>query len=333
MLVRRDSRTSKLDGHLMDYQRLSSLSEDELSHIDIAELNLACAVGLPRSSDFDIPTCLNVLDQWTSLVRAGTKRAIANRHRFPDYDDLSDSEYRVLTMFSVLYRHVGLTINTDVLDPNNVYDGSDSRIQFIHAVLSDGFPATCCTAPVVFAAIGRRLGYPIRLVQTREHIFCRWSGETGERFNIEATDRGYYRTPDEHYLTWPRPVFHKAIQEGLFLTDLTSKQELGLFLHLRGICLLWNLHVEEAVEAFHGACELYPTNYFSRNEYLIAQMLFAAKHGDKSQYSLPDRDPVFWRIPEHCRNWNQQLHNRAQQFLNERRRVYSTFSQHSVSNL
>lgn len=317
----------------MDYQTLCSLPEKELARIGVAEVNLACAVGLPPSSGFSIKSCLHVIDQWTALVRAGTQRALANRHRFPEYDDLSESEYRILTMFSVLYRHVGLTVNTDVLDPNTPYDGSDSRIHFIHAVLANGFPATCCAAPVIFTAIERRLGYPIRLVQSREHIFCRWSSESGERFNIEATNRGYYRTPDEHYLNWPRPIFQKALREGLFLTDLTSRQELGLFLHLRGTCFLWNLRVEEAVEAFQWARKLHPEDYFTANELTIAQMLLAAKIGDRSPYSLPNRDPMFWTIPEYCRNWSRRLFERAQEFLNERRGIYSAFSGCPASDL
>jgi hypothetical protein len=164
---------------------------------------------------------------------------------------------------------------------------------------------------VIFAAIGRRLGYPIRLVQSREHIFCRWRGADGERFNIEATDQGYYRTPDEHYHNWPRPTFQKALREGLFLTDLTPRQEVGLFLQLRGSCLLWNLCVEEALDALTSACELHPKDYFCRNLAIIAEMLCQAKQGDNSLYAVPNRDPVFWSVPESCEQSNPRLYERA----------------------
>jgi len=212
---------------------------------------------------------------------------------------------------AVLYRHVGLTVNTECLDPNNIYDASNSCIHFIHGVLLDGDPATCCAAPVIFAAIGRRLGYPIKLVKTRAHLFCRWVGPDGERFNIEATNQGYYRTPDEHYHTWPLPIYPKALQSGVFLTDLTPRQELALSLHLRGICLMWNLRPAEAVEPLYHACQLDPLDCFFHNEWIIASMFSHAEQDAVNRYGSPDPDPRLWRIPEWCRESNAQLYQAA----------------------
>ncbi len=42
-------------------------------------------------------------------------------------------------------------------------DWSDSRTRYIHSVLT-GFGGTCASLPVLYVAIGRRLGWPLYLV-------------------------------------------------------------------------------------------------------------------------------------------------------------------------
>ncbi len=134
----------------MDYAEWCALSDQELARRDIAEVNLLCALGLPGSEGLDPTSCLDRLDDWTEQVRAGIEHALKNRSQYPVYDELSEAEYCILTMYAVLYRHVGLTVNTECQNPGNIYDAFDSRDHFIHAVLTDGHPATCCAAPVIF---------------------------------------------------------------------------------------------------------------------------------------------------------------------------------------
>jgi hypothetical protein len=44
---------------------------------------------------------------------------------------------------------------------------------------------------VLYVAIGRRLGYPLKLVECKGHLFVRWE-DAKERFNIEGTSRGLH---------------------------------------------------------------------------------------------------------------------------------------------
>jgi hypothetical protein len=69
------------------------------------------------------------------------------------------------------------------------YDATDSRNLFIHGLLG-GHGGSCVTMPVLYAAIGRRLRYPIKLVGAKQHTFCRWDDGAGERFNIEGNVAG-----------------------------------------------------------------------------------------------------------------------------------------------
>ena len=231
-------------------------------------------------------------------------------------------------MYSVLYRHLGLTLNLDCQDPTKPYDGSDSRNQFIHAVLMDGHPATCCSAPVIFAALGRRFGFPIKLAKTREHIYCRWDDPNGECFNIEATNQGYHRTSDDDYRRWPKPVDEESIRRGGFLRSMTPRQELSVFLNLRGTVFLENLQLGEAVKAFYFACQADPSEQFHCNHWKIASLIQRARCDvpHRTLTETPNADPRSWRIPSPrteaeamtypaaCRTLNRIVSNRRSTF-------------------
>ena len=81
-------------------------------------------------------------------------------------------------------------------------DFSDSRDLFIHGLVY-GPGGTCIRCPSLYAAVGRRLGYPLKLVESKGHLFVRWDDPNGERLNIEATGQGLSCPADEHYRTWP----------------------------------------------------------------------------------------------------------------------------------
>ncbi|MBT3200478.1 MAG: hypothetical protein HN350_11225, partial [Phycisphaerales bacterium] len=96
------------------------------------------------------------------------------------------------------------------------FDFNDSRVAFLHGMipakrkLIDQTPGgTCTSMPVMYVAVGRRLGYPLKLVTTNSHIFARWDGADHpnpawrERFNIEGSGRGFSSYDDDHYKSWP----------------------------------------------------------------------------------------------------------------------------------
>jgi hypothetical protein len=111
--------------------------------------------------------------------------------------------------------------------------------------------------PVLYVAIGRRLGYPLKLVTTKSHLFIRWEG-AAERFDLEATGKGMNRYDDEHFKQWPFPVTDEEIQADGYLKSLTPVEELALFLSLRGHCLKEAGRVAEAVASYAEAVRLAP---------------------------------------------------------------------------
>ena len=123
-------------------------------------------------------------------------------------------------------------------NPERIYSPNfaDSRDSFIHGMLDPTCGGTCASMPVLYVAVGRRLGYPMKLVSAREHLFCRWVSPT-ETFNIEGSGNGGWDShPDEYYKTWPKPITQSQIDRGEYLKSMTPTEELASFFFVRGIC-------------------------------------------------------------------------------------------------
>ena len=222
---------------------------------DLAETNLNLACGLPGSETLDVAGYLRQLDTWARLVARKTERCLPMFHRSPAEFDDSLAKFRMMALVTVLQRDLG--VRYDPACQEGPYFALDSRTLFIHGLL-DGHGGTCATMPVLYIAIGRRLGYPLHLVHAGEHFFVRWEEAGGERFNIEATTLGFTPRDDEHYRHWPKPIRDEDIGLGLFLRNLTPQEECAAFLRLRGQCWLDHLRTAAALEAFARASALRP---------------------------------------------------------------------------
>jgi hypothetical protein len=134
---------------------------------------------------------------------------------------------------------------------------ADSRDVFIHGLLGPRRMGTCSSMPILYLALGRRLGYPLKLVTTKGHLFLRWESET-ERFNLEATGRGMNRYDDAHYRQWPFPLTEQEIAENGYLQSLSPAEERAVFLTIRSQCLQENGRLPEAEAALGEAVKLAP---------------------------------------------------------------------------
>jgi hypothetical protein len=247
---------------MLTWRQLVQMPGEALGQLDIALVNLACAAGLPGSEHIDIPHCLERLDSWAGYVRSYTDRIGPQFRRTPHRYHHSFAYFRTLAMITALQRDLKVRYNPEKIPDEAPFDTADT---FIHGVIQ-GAGGTCASLPVVYAAVGRRLGYPIRLVNAPRHLFARWE-EPGEVLNIEATAQGLTCPPDDYYRTGKYKT-----EEGNFLNSLTSKEELGSFLAQRGYrygeldnyrdaaeSFLWasvldqrdRLHARSAMQALH----------------------------------------------------------------------------------
>ena len=253
----------------LSYEAWCSLSDEELSKRDIAEANLFAANNLPMAGKLDIASLRRKLDDWADVAEHGIRR-VWKKRLAGERSDLTGDQFRVMVMITVLQRSLGVKYNWAF--SHGEYDATDSRNLFIHGLLT-GHGGTCVTMPVLYAAIGRRLGFPIRLVGAKQHTFCRWDDGNGERFNIEATSPGFNLRPDEFYHTWPQPITQIELERGDYLHSLTPREELAFFIGQRGNCLFDHLKTLWAVEAHCFTHQLAPENHAHRNHWAMSILL------------------------------------------------------------
>jgi len=140
-------------------------------------------------------------------------------------------------------------------------DFSNSKNAFLHGMIDDTNGGTCASMPVMYVTVGRRLGYPMKLVLAKTHIFARWDDPaTGERFNIEGTNPRFDDRPDSYYQSWPYRISDAELKQGWYLKPLAPAEELAVFLQNRACCLMDAGRFREARLAYTVSYRLAPQN-------------------------------------------------------------------------
>jgi hypothetical protein len=244
---------------MLDWTQLVVKSDEELKRLDLIEVNLACAVGMPGAEKIDVQFCKQRVDYFAKRVRQFTDAGYPQFRRKPsEYRD-SYTYFRCLCLITVLQRDLGVRYNPAKIPEHVPFDTEDT---FVHGILQ-GPGGTCATLPVLYAAVGRRLCYPLKLVSAlgnHGHLFVRWDDPCGERLNIEGTNRGLNCFPDDYYRTG---IYARTAQlEGpcCLLKLMTPREELSGFLGERGIRWKEKGNYRRAVEAFAWAFAVAPHN-------------------------------------------------------------------------
>lgn len=237
-----------------DLDQLMTLPAPARRRTDLALANLLCAERLPGAPG-DVPAALRRLDGFAKLVRGVTERRLdrLGDPRYAAHYRHDERVLRVSTMLQALQEDCGVRYDPRLVDAPSF---RDARAQFLHGMLEPGRGGTCASMPVLYAAVGRRLGYPIGLVLTRAHIYCRWCD--ARPFNIEGAGSGFSIFSDAHYRGWPSSVGEAEVAAFGYLRPLGADEELALFLAARGHCLLENGRTAEAVGAYAASARLAP---------------------------------------------------------------------------
>ncbi len=241
---------------MLHWKSLCLLTVEELAMLDVAEVNLACAEGLPGAESVPYAECIDRLNHYARCVRHHTERRMPDFHDQADKYDRSEAKFRIVCMISLLQNAFGIRYNPAKKPMDVPLDTAD---KFIHgALVGDG--GTCASLPVVYAAVGRRLGYPLKLVSCKGHLICRWEEASGERFNIEVNDTGIDDPPDDNYRKGMYETSSWEEKAYCYLQSKTPKMELAGFLKERGLHLLKEERLREAAESFLWASSLVPHN-------------------------------------------------------------------------
>jgi hypothetical protein len=211
--------------------------------------------------------------------KSGTRQAATTTSSFtvPHQFENSLGKFYMAVLCTTLQQECGVGYNAQrKRDPG---DASDSRDRFIHGI-THGNGGTCASLPVLYSAVGRRLGYPLKIVQGARHLFLRWdetdskSPLVRDRFNIEATAEGFVSLPDNYYELHPFPHPCPDVDPRYYLRSLGNEEELAIFLCVRSIVLMDNGQFVEAIQPAAWARKLAPDDY-SIKVHLELTMLFA----------------------------------------------------------
>jgi len=143
---------------------LLTMPTNELAPVDIASVNLLCAQGLPGCEQVDVTTSLAMLDEWAARVKSETERHNYRWERNPGEFEHSKGFFKMLILgvvlaedFKVHYRK-DRQVGPDAASMNDGFFG-DARDVFLLGLLSGERQGTCSSMPVLYVAVGRRLGY------------------------------------------------------------------------------------------------------------------------------------------------------------------------------
>lgn len=241
---------------------LLALSPDELEHCDIARMNLLCAEGLHGAENVNVDECLATLDQWAVDLQWQIDRNFHHYQENQDYYYNSTNFYKMLMMASILYSHFSIRYDPKWIAPPEAARPDDhffavAQDVFLHGLIGPMRVGTCSSMPVLDVALGRRLGYPLKLVSAKGHFFLRWDSLM-ERFNMDATGKGMNKYDDERYKHWPYPISDEDIKADGFLQSMTPAQELSSFLSIRAACLHEAGRIRDEIAAHAAALRLEP---------------------------------------------------------------------------
>jgi hypothetical protein len=282
----------------LDYVRMT---REQRRSADVAAMHLACAVGLPDSDWLQPEVCLRRLDEDAAFVKDFTE------HHFPVFREQPETwggfepRFRVWALVRSLQKHKGVLYNPAKTAKDAVFETAD---YFLFGIVQ-GQGGSCASLPVYFTAVGRRLGYPLKLASTRgepwSHLFCRWD-DGKDYFNLETSAGVLAYPPDEHYRTGQYENSAETIELGRLLVSKTPEDELCGFLCQRAHRWVDFGNYREAMRTFFFAKAVQPLDGFLDNNVAMIRR----RWGDQLRERQPPGFP-----PIHC------VYTRPRQFPEE----------------
>jgi len=210
---------------------LVAMSDADLTAMDPLVMNMIVARGVPELADLDMARYVGLVDAWAQRIGVGIRIGESDAARASPAYAADPDIWRAGSMaIALASTDIGIAYTRDVRMSNHA--------DLFVPGLIDSKRGTCSNMPVLYMAVARRLGWPLKAVVAADHMWCRWD-DGAKSFNLEATTttaaggEGSFSTPpDEAYRT-DFDVSSKAIEVGSDLTTLTARQTLGVYLQQR----------------------------------------------------------------------------------------------------
>jgi hypothetical protein len=207
------------------------------------------------------------------VVRTAEQKYSPQYLKNPARYDNSYAKFKAVNLGLTLQQDLQCGYNMDLVTSGAMADirstrfYRDSKDVFLHG-FTERRKGSCSSFPVLTVAVGRRCGYPLFLVTSKGHLFCRWD-DGKEQFNIETAGEGVDSKPDSHYREWPHAFDQEEERTEKFLKNLNPAEALGVMAQTRAMCLQENQKPGEAALAYEVALRSFPeskmlTAYLSR---------------------------------------------------------------------
>jgi hypothetical protein len=249
-------------------KELLALPDKDLGRVDIARMNLICAEGLPNSGGIDIEQSLATIDRWAETTKQAERKYLPNYYKTPWKYENSVSKFKAITLALTVKEDLKCGYNMELVRSGAMSDMrstrffSDSRDLFLHGFIARK-TGTCASLPVLIVALGRRCGYPLKLVSSKGHLFCRWE-DGREIFNLEVSMQGVDIYPDSYYRTFPKAFTDAERLEEKYLKSFTAVEELSLFMSIRATFLRENGRFSDSVSAYEASLRGFPESRQTR---------------------------------------------------------------------
>ncbi len=120
----------------------------------------------------------------------------------------------------------------------------------------------CVSMPILFLALGQKLGLDLSLSTAPAHVLVKFTeSETGRTFNVEATSGGGLAR-DEWYRQ-QMPMTDEAVAKGIYLQKLSNKESAAVIATLLAEHYYAQNQFDKAIKVFKIVLEAYPKSIYS----------------------------------------------------------------------
>ena len=250
------------------FQELFSMTREQLERVDIGRMNLICANKALVGEDVGVERLAKRLDEWAEHCRREEERFRRSFEKNPKRYDGSYAKFKAINLALTIKEDFNCRYQMELVKSGVMANLSSPAFfknpndVFVTGLLRNR-RGTCASYPVLIAALGRRLGYPIFLKGTRGHLFCEWDDGV-ERFNIDTNGEGVDTPPDDYYLKSSigamAGMSKEDMERGYYMRPLDNWESLGSFIETMGYCHEANGRMVQAINAYNFALKYHPTS-------------------------------------------------------------------------
>lgn len=246
-----------------------SMSSYQITNVDPAVVNLVVSQNIDSNEAIDLDAYTSRLDQFVQWVKHETERHYYRFQRNPREFDNSEAKFRLMLMGVTLWEDFQVRYNKRLTEIYRTASDaeflSDSRTAFILGPMNPDVGGTCSSLPFLYAAVGRRLGYPLKMAHSHYHIYLRWVAPN-EEFNIEVTGKGVDFPDDNHFRELDARQSGGTLDytkqdeeaEGYFRT-MSPIEEIAVIYDIRALCLATRGRYIQACQPMHRSWQFVPT--------------------------------------------------------------------------